>query len=91
MLQWIYVKQLPIRRIDFSNPTEKAAHDEIVSLVERILALHKERQSVRPEENLDHARDLDRQIARVDAEIDAHVYALYGLTEEEIRTVEGKS
>jgi hypothetical protein len=36
-------------------------------------------------------RDIVRQseINRLDAEIDALVYALYGLTEEEIRIVEG--
>jgi hypothetical protein len=31
-----------------------------------------------------------RRIAQVDAEIDQRVYALYGLTEEEIRVVEGE-
>ena len=34
-------------------------------------------------------RNPDRRIARVDAEIDRRVYALYGLTEAEIRVVEG--
>jgi type I restriction-modification system DNA methylase subunit len=86
----IYMKQLPIRRIDFDKPAEKSAHDEIVSLVEKILALQKERQAVRPEDDYDHARNLDREIAGVDCEIDKRVYALYGLTEEEIRIVEGK-
>jgi hypothetical protein len=33
---------------------------------------------------------LERYIAEVDAEIDRRVYALYGLTEEEIKIVEGK-
>jgi hypothetical protein len=81
--------QLPIRRIDFGNPAEKSAHDEIVRLVEQMLALQKERQSVRPEDDLDRARHLDRQIAGVDAEIDQRVYKLYGLTEGEIKVVEG--
>jgi hypothetical protein len=53
-----------------------------------MLALQKERQSVRPEDDLDRARQLDRQIAQVDAEIDRRVYALYGLNEEEIKIVE---
>ena len=39
--------------------------------------------------DLDRVRTLERQIARVDAEIDRWVYQLYWLTEEEIRTVEG--
>jgi len=57
--------------------------------VQQMLALQKERQSVRPEDDLDRARHLDRQIAEVDAEIDQRVYKLYGLTEEEIKVVAG--
>ena len=83
-----YVGQIPIRRIDFGNPAEKSAHDEIVNLVEKMLALQKERQSVRREDDLDRVRNLERQIAQVDAEIDQRVYALYGLTDEEIEIVE---
>jgi hypothetical protein len=33
---------------------------------------------------------LERQIAATDAEIDGLVYELYGLTEEEIKIVEGR-
>jgi len=83
-------RRLPIRRIDFANPAEKSAHDEIVKLVEKMLALQKERQSVRREDDLDRARALDKSIAGVDAEIDKRVYALHELTEEEIKIVEGK-
>jgi hypothetical protein len=89
-LRWFRqdAKKLPIRRIDFENATEKSAHDEIVKLVEKMLALQKKRQSVRREDDLDRVRSLERQIAQVDAEIDQKVYALYGLTEEEIRVIE---
>ena len=38
----------------------------------------------------DRARKLDHEIASVDAEIDSLVYELYGLTEEEIKIVEGE-
>jgi hypothetical protein len=86
----MYVSQLPIRRIDFSNPAEKAAHDGIVKLVEEMLALQKERQSLDPGKHFDEIRDVERKIARVDEEIDQRVYRLYGLTDEEIRIVEGK-
>ena len=76
--------------MDFGNPSEKSAHDEIVKLVERMLALQKERQSVRREDDLDRVRNLERQIAQVDAQIDQRVYALYGLSPDEIIIVEGK-
>lgn len=84
-----HVRQLPIRRIDFDNPAEKSAHGEIVKLVETMLALQKERQSVRREDDLDRVRDLERDIEKTDKEIDKRVYSLYGLTEEEIKIVEG--
>ena len=58
--------------------------------IEKMLALRKERQSVRREEDLDRVRNLEREIVRVDEEIDRRVYVLYGLTEEEINVVEGK-
>jgi type I restriction-modification system DNA methylase subunit len=86
----MYISQLPICRINFDNPAEKTAHDAIVQQVEHMLALQKERQSVRPEDDFDRARQIDRQIALVDAKIDRLVYVLYGLTEEEIKIVEGK-
>jgi type I restriction-modification system DNA methylase subunit len=82
------VRQLPIRHIDFGNIAEKAAHDEIVQLVQKMLTLQNEHQLVRPEDNLDLVRSLDRQISQVDQEIDRRVYRLYGLTDAEIQLVE---
>jgi len=61
-----------------------------VKLVKKMLALQKERQSVRREDDLDRVRNLKRETVRVDAEIDTRVYVLYGLTEGEIKIVEGK-
>ena len=55
-----------------------------------MLALQKERQSVRSEDDLDRVRNLEREILRVDEEIDKRAYVLYGLTEDEIKIVEGK-
>ena len=45
---------------------------------------------MRREDDFDRVRNLERQIAQVDAEIDQRVYALYGLSEDEIGIVEGK-
>jgi hypothetical protein len=52
--------------------------------MERVLELHK-RTARTPQEQ----ERLAREIAETDAQIDRLVYALYGLTEEEIRVVEG--
>jgi len=76
---------------DTSNINEVSPEEKVSRgwIVERILALQKERQSVRREDDLDRVRNLERQIAQVDAEIDQSVYALYGLTDDEIKIVEG--
>ena len=45
-----YIVKLPIRPINFSDPAEKAMHDKMVSLVERMLALHKQPMARTPQE-----------------------------------------
>ncbi|MCG2785447.1 MAG: Eco57I restriction-modification methylase domain-containing protein [Anaerolineae bacterium] len=81
-----YMEKVPIRTIDFTKPAEKAQHDRMVALVEQMLALHKASAHT-PQEK----ERLARQIESTDRAIDALVYQLYGLTEEEIRIVEGRS
>ena len=79
--------EIPIRTINFSDPDDKARHDKMVTLVERMLALHKQKAEVKT----DHEKNLvERQIEATDKQMDALVYELYGMTEEEIRIVEGK-
>jgi hypothetical protein len=81
-----YIEQLPIRRIDFSNLTDRAHHDRMVALVERMLALHRQQAKA----TTGHDKTLiGRQIEATDRQIDRLVYELYGLTEDEIRIVEG--
>lgn len=83
-----YVGQLPVRRINFDYPAEKAQHDHIVALVTEMLALQKE--NAEAERRLDDKRhELARRIAEVDRAIDQAVYRLYDLTEAEISLVEG--
>jgi len=80
------VVKLPFRKINFSDPADVARHDSLVSLVDRMLALHKQLQEARtPHDEI----ALKRQIEATDRQIDALVYELYGLTEEEIGIVEG--
>jgi hypothetical protein len=58
----------------------------MVELVERMLDLHKQLHKAKtPHEQ----ESIKRTIAATDAQIDALVYELYGLTEDEIRIVEG--
>ncbi len=80
-----FIEQLPIYRIDFSNTNEKARHDQMVGLVERMLDLHKQQQDTK----MPQAQTLlKRQIEATDRQINKLVYELYGLTEEEIKIVE---
>ena len=82
----IYVETFPIRTIDFSDTADAARHDRMISLVDQMLSLHKQLQEARtPHEQT----SLQRQIEATDSQIDALVYELYGLTEEEIKIVEG--
>ena len=78
-------RSLPIRPINFSDPVDKARHDKLVSLVERILELHK-RSPRLPQEK----ESLQREVESTDKAIDKLVYELYGLSEDEIRIVEAK-
>ncbi len=81
-----HIEVFPIRPIDITIPADVEKHDRMVSLVERMLTLVPKR---RGEANPQAAAQLDAQIAATDRQIDRLVYDLYGLTEEEIKLVEG--
>lgn len=80
-----YLKKIPIPKIDFSDHSEKDIHDDIVRLVNEMLNLNKKIQTAKGNER----QQIQRQIEKIDREIDELVYKLYDLTEEEIRIVEG--
>lgn len=83
---FVYFKDFPIHIVDFTDPSKVRRHTRMVGLVEGMLALHKKLSAALiPQERA----VLERQIAATDREIDALVYELYGLTEEEIQLVEG--
>jgi len=80
-----FIRNLPIRTIDFSDPQDVARHDSMVKLVENMLDLHRRI----AETKTGHEKTLlSRQIEATDRQIDGLVYELYGLTEEEIAIVE---
>jgi hypothetical protein len=81
-----FIEKMPIARLDLSNSADKDRHDRIVSLVDRMLELHKELATAKTE----YAKtNLQRQIDATDAQIDKLVYELYELTPDEIKIVEG--
>ena len=70
---------------NISDPVDKGRQDKIVSLVERMLDLHKKSAAAK---NPNDKTNLQREIEATDRQIDQLVYELYGLTAEEIRIVE---
>jgi type I restriction-modification system DNA methylase subunit len=80
-----YIETLPIRTIDFNNPSEKAIHDKLVSLVDRMLVLNKKKNSLPPSAEREK---IEREITITDEKIDEIVYGLYGVTDEERTVVE---
>ena len=67
---------------------KESQHEKMVSLIETMLELHKRQASAKTPQEKDM---LARQIESTDGAIDRLVYELYGLTEEEVKIVEGES
>jgi hypothetical protein len=87
-LKKVHLDVIPIRSIDFSDPTDKAQHDRMVELVETMLKLHKQLTAVKTS----HEKTaIQRQIDATDQQIDQSVYESYSLTDEEIEIVEDES
>lgn len=81
---------LPLfRALNLDDADERALHDRMVALVEEMLRLKREHAAAEAAKE-DRRHALARQIQRTDRDIDALVYQLYGLTEEEIAIVEGE-
>jgi hypothetical protein len=80
-----YLEKLPIRAIDLNKPPEKAIHDKLVSLVDRMLDLHKKKAALPPSAEREK---VDREIAVTDEKVDEIVYGLYGVTDEEKKIVD---
>ena len=78
---YVYFKKFPIRPINFADPTDAARHARMVSLVQQMLTLQQQFAT----ELLPQTKTmLKRQIGTVDRQIDALVYELYGLSEDEL-------
>lgn len=77
----------PIKTIDFSISHEKAMHDKLVSMVDKMLELQKKFHSTRLESD---KKMYKTQIDVLDNQIDSLVYKLYGLAEEEIKIIESQ-
>ena len=81
---------MPICTINFADPTDAVRHARMVALVEQMLALHQRRAAAAPRTSKACSpHRLPRRIGRWRLALCRLVYALYGLSEEEVRIVEG--
>ncbi len=80
--------KLPIPKLNFSDPIQKAQHDHIVELVDQMLATQKQLHAVHQE--IDKKQPYQKKVDQLERRIDTLVYTLYGLTQDEIGIVEGK-
>lgn len=80
-----HIRKLPVHPIEFSNKPEHDHYSEIIRFVDQILELERRLATAKiPPER----KSLERQIMATDSCIDREVYALYGLTADEIKLVE---
>jgi type I restriction-modification system DNA methylase subunit len=70
-----------------SRPIQISSQDKLISLVEKMLTLHQQLATAKTPQD---TTLLQRQIVATDRQIDQLVYALYGLSDEEIALVEGE-
>ena len=78
------IASIPIRAIDFDNPTDKIAYNEVVKAVQSMLNLQKRLAAASGA----NKGVIEQQITLTDRKINMLVYKLYGLTNEEIAIVE---
>ncbi|PIR12948.1 hypothetical protein COV49_03750, partial [Candidatus Falkowbacteria bacterium CG11_big_fil_rev_8_21_14_0_20_39_10] len=79
----IYTSQIPIYKINFSDKKEKAKHDKLAKLADKMLRLNKELQKLDPIMDDKEYEEVKKEIEKADREIDERVFELYGLNEEE--------
>jgi hypothetical protein len=82
------LSQLPVRTIDLSDASDLAFHEHMVQLVESMLQMHR---SLAAAKTPNEKEALQRQITATDEQIDALVYELYGLTDDEIKIVQERT
>ncbi len=79
------LRSLPLRKLNLDDPEDRVLHDELVQLVDNALATRRREAS---EKNPIQKEVLQRSFEATDAQIDRHVFALYGLSEEQIHLID---
>ncbi|MGN6555698.1 MAG: TaqI-like C-terminal specificity domain-containing protein [Verrucomicrobiota bacterium] len=79
-------RELPFPKLDPKSRADKARHDKLVVLVDKMLGLMPKLRAATSDAE---KATLQNAVTATDQQIDQLVYDLYGLTEEEIKLVEG--
>jgi len=82
---YVYFKEFPIRIINAANPEEIKLHNRVVELVETLMDVREKLVVAKTDAE---ANRLEMYSAGIDRQLDETVYALYALTEEDIKIVE---
>lgn len=77
---------VPVPVLDQSSPSDRTRHDQMVKLVDQMLDGKKQWAAAKTDRDKAY---WDSKCAALDRQIDRLVYELYGLTEDEIKIVEG--
>ncbi|MFZ0033774.1 MAG: TaqI-like C-terminal specificity domain-containing protein, partial [Sedimentisphaerales bacterium] len=83
-----HLAKLPIPSVKIKVPADKAKHDKMVKLVDRMLDLHKKLAKAKVPAD---KTQIQRQISTTDHQIDNLVYELYNLTHDEIAIIQKTS
>lgn len=83
------ISRIPIYKINFSDKNERQTHDDLVGYADKMVELNRKLQEF-GDKITDERKRIEAEIKKTDEEIDQLVYKLYGLTEEEIRIIEGQ-
>ncbi|TET41604.1 MAG: hypothetical protein E3J60_04180 [Dehalococcoidia bacterium] len=83
-----YIGKFPLPPLDFGNPAHKTIHDDIANLADKMIEFNKK---LMPIINIySNERDeIIHELTNMDKEIDKKIYNLYGLSEAEIRIIQG--
>ena len=79
----------PSEAVTLFDDGDKARHDKMVELVTRMMELKKQQARAPKKQSPSAKQLLNQKLAITDQQIDALVYELYDLTEDEVRIVEG--
>ncbi len=82
-----YLSSLPIKLPNLKDNKEKQIHDEIITFVDQLIILNRE---LRESQLQTKTNQINSKIDYCQYKMDEIIYQLYGLTEEEIKTIEKK-